>query len=251
MAPLEHQTFLVTGASRGIGKALALRLAEEGATVVLMARASEALNETTQAVQTTSPNSYAVACDIGDLNAVAQAAESVLERSPALHGLVHNAGDIHPIKALMEANLEAWTRSMMVNLVGVQALTQHLKSALTGGHRVRVTTISSGAALRPLPSWSAYCTAKAGLDMWTRCLAAEGASDQLSAVSIAPGIVDTDMQVAIRSANEEDFPLRQNFVGYKEDGQLADPDEVAAKLFPLVTEQTMNDSGQRFDVRDL
>lgn len=87
--------------------------------------------------------------------------------------------------------------------------------------------------------------------MWTRCLAAEGASHQLSAVSIAPGIVDTDMQVAIRGATEEDFPLRLNFVGYKEDGQLADPDEVAAKLFPLVTEQTMNDSGQRFDVRDL
>ncbi|MBL6733648.1 MAG: SDR family NAD(P)-dependent oxidoreductase, partial [Candidatus Poseidonia sp.] len=134
MVSLENQTFLVTGASKGIGKALSLRLAEDGATVVLIARASEALDETTKAVQNTSPSSYAVACDIGDLNAIAQAAESVLERSPAVHGLVHNAGDIHPIKPLMEANLGEWTRAMMVNLVGVQALTQHLKSALTGGH---------------------------------------------------------------------------------------------------------------------
>ena len=140
---------------------------------------------------------------------------------------------------------------MMVNLVGVQHLTQRLGAALQGDHRVRVTTISSGAAMRPLASWSAYCTAKAGLDMWTRCLAEEGASQNITAVSVAPGIVDTGMQTAIRSASEEDFPLRANFVGYHEDGQLSDPEHVAAALFPLITAHTVEQSGQRFDVRDL
>lgn len=251
MTSLSEQTYVVTGASKGIGKALALRLADEGTTVVLLARASEALEETTRLVQERSPSSYALPCDLADLDDVLQCAGGVLERSPTVHGLVHNAGDIHPIKPLFEADTLEWARSMTVNLVGVQALTRALKPALTGGHRVRVTTVSSGAALRPLPSWSAYCTAKAGLDMWTKCLAAEGSAHQLSAVSVAPGIVDTNMQVAIRGASEEDFPLRANFIGYKEDGQLAPPQEVAEKLFPLVSEHTMNDSGQRFDVRDL
>ena len=140
---------------------------------------------------------------------------------------------------------------MMVNLLGVQELTSLLSPLFEGGHRVRITTISSGAAVRPIASWSAYCTAKAGLDMWTRCLAAEGAEMNLSAISVAPGIVDTDMQATIRSSTGEDFPLKQNFVGYHEDGQLAQADEVAKKLMSLITEQTMNESGQRFDVRDL
>ena len=73
----------------------------------------------------------------------------------------------------------------------------------------------------------------------------------ISAVSVAPGIVDTAMQATIRSSTDEDFPLRGNFVGYHEDGQLSSPDEVANKLLPLICEQTMNESGQRFDVRDL
>ena len=140
---------------------------------------------------------------------------------------------------------------MMVNLVGVQHLTQALHPAMKGAHRVRVTTISSGAALRPIASWSAYCTAKAGLDMWTRCLAEEGATNNISAVSVAPGIVDTDMQTSIRSASPEDFPLLDNFVAYHENGQLTQPDAVASALFDLITAHTLEQSGQRFDVRDL
>ena len=139
----------------------------------------------------------------------------------------------------------------MVNLVGVQHLTQALHPALKGAHRARVTTISSGAALRPLASWSAYCTAKAGLDMWTRCLAEEGASENISAISVAPGIVDTDMQRTIRSSTAGDFPLLDNFVGYHENGQLTQPGDVAEALFGLITAHTLEQSGHRFDVRDL
>ena len=107
-----------------------------------------------------------------------------------------------------------------------------------------MTTISSGAALRPLASWSAYCTAKAGLDMWTRCLAEEGGQHNITAVSVAPGIVDTGMQTAIRSASPEDFPLLENFVGYHENGQLADAETVAKALYGLITSHTEEQSGQ-------
>ena len=251
MGGLEGQTYLITGASKGIGQALSLALAEQGVQVLLLSRPSKELDQTTADVQALSPASVAVPCDLGEPASIEEAATTILSQHPRLHGIVHNAGDIHPIKPLFDAHSDDWTRSMMVNLVGVQHLTQRLGSALQGDHRVRVTTISSGAAMRPLASWSAYCTAKAGLDMWTRCLAEEGASQNITAVSVAPGIVDTDMQTAIRSASEEDFPLRSNFVGYHEDGQLSKPDDVAKALLPLITAHTVEQSGQRFDVRDL
>ena len=251
MSEIEGQTYVVTGASKGIGRAICLELAKAGAIVALLARQSDELNQATQEVQSISPQSFAVACDLANPAMVTGAATEILSMAPQLDGLVHNAGDIHPIQPLLEADLSQWSRSMMVNLVGVQHLTQALHPSLKGTHRVRVTTISSGAALRPLASWSAYCTAKAGLDMWTRCLADEGASENISAVSVAPGIVDTAMQQAIRSAPPEDFPLLENFVGYHENGQLSQPEDVAVALFGLITAHTLEQSGQRFDVRDL
>ena len=251
MSGLEGQTYIVTGASKGIGRAICLQLAKAGAIVGLLARESEALNQTTQDVQSISPNSFAVACDLANPEMIALAANTLLANITQLDGLVHNAGDILPIQPLFKADPSQWSRSMMVNLVGVQHLTQALHPALKGAHRARVTTISSGAALRPLASWSAYCTAKAGLDMWTRCLAEEGASENISAVSVAPGIVDTDMQRTIRSSTAGDFPLLDNFVGYHENGQLTQPGDVAEALFGLITAHTLEQSGHRFDVRDL
>lgn len=251
MSELEGQTYLVTGGSKGIGRSICLELAEHGARIVLLSRASQELDQTLSDVQASSPSSFAVPCDLGDPAAIEGAVHDILAEVMELHGLVHNAGDIHPIKPLLGASTVDWTRSMMVNLVGVQHLTQALASVLQGEHRARVTTISSGAALRPLASWSAYCTAKAGLDMWTRCLAEEGAQHNITAVSVAPGIVDTGMQTAIRSAAPEDFPLLDNFVGYHENGDLSDADTVAKALYGLITAHTVEQSGQRFDVRDL
>ena len=153
MSEIEGQTYVVTGASKGIGRAICLELAKAGAIVALLARQSDELNQATQEVQSISPQSFAVACDLANPAMVTGAATEILSMAPQLDGLVHNAGDIHPIQPLFEADPSQWSRSMMVNLVGVQHLTQALHPSLKGAHRVRITTISSGAALRPLASW--------------------------------------------------------------------------------------------------
>ncbi|DAC66481.1 MAG TPA: SDR family NAD(P)-dependent oxidoreductase [Candidatus Poseidoniales archaeon] len=251
MSASNPPTYLVTGASRGVGKALSIELAKSGVRVILLARQSEALMQAEAEVRGIAPASFAVACDLAEAASIDAAAQAVLAKVETLDGMVHNAGDIQPIKPLFNADISDWSRSVMVNLVGVQHLTQALSGAILGSHRVRITTLSSGAAVRPLSSWSAYCSAKAGLDMWTRCLAEEGAKDNITAVSVAPGIVDTGMQAEIRSSSEEDFPLRANFVGYHEDGQLARAEDVASSLLALVKEHTKEQSGLRFDVRDL
>ncbi|MCH1540930.1 MAG: SDR family NAD(P)-dependent oxidoreductase [Candidatus Poseidonia sp.] len=243
-------TYLVTGASKGIGRALSIQLSQAGYRVILLARPSKSLDDALEKVQEYEASSFEVACDLGNASSIEQAVSEIQSRCSSLEGLIHNAGSIAPIKPLLEADGHDWARSMQVNLVGVQQLTSGLTPLLVGENRVRVSTISSGASLRPLGSWSAYCTAKAGLDMWARCLALEGAEHHISAIAVAPGIVDTGMQQDIRSAKPEDFPLRDTFVAYHRDGELTDPNDVATRLLPILTQHTMEQSGQRFDIRD-
>ena len=87
--------------------------------------------------------------------------------------------------------------------------------------------------------------------MWTRCIPDEGRADGISAVSIAPGIVDTDMQATIRSADKSDFPMVDRFIEFHKNGDLVSPDKVANTLFELMVNHSMEQSGSRFDVRDL
>ncbi|MBT5122434.1 MAG: SDR family NAD(P)-dependent oxidoreductase, partial [Euryarchaeota archaeon] len=166
-------------------------------------------------------------------------------------GLVHNAGAIAPVQPMDKVDASDWARSIQVNLVGVQDLTQRIYSLLGGEQQSRITVISSGASLRPIGSWSAYCVAKAGLDMWSRCVAEEGRANNISSISIAPGVVDTSMQKEIRSVPSEDFPSLKTFLDLHENGHLASSETVASQLFPLVTGHTMEQSGLRFDVREL
>ena len=243
--------YLVTGASKGIGRSVALLLAEHGHQVILLARDSIELGTTLALVKKSSEASFSLPCDLASPSQISETAQNLVKSIEGLDGLVHNAGSIHPVQPMMDADVSQWSRSIQVNLIGVQDLTQRLFPLLKGPQHSRVTTISSGASLRPIGSWSAYCTAKAGLDMWARCMAEEGRDHNISAISVAPGIVDTGMQEDIRAADPAEFPSHEAFVSYHTDGHLTDPDDVASLLYPLITEHTMQQSGQRFDVRDL
>ena len=86
--------------------------------------------------------------------------------------------------------------------------------------------------------------------MWTMCMAEEGADKNISAISIAPGIVNTDMQKDIRNAEETSFPSLSNFIEYYENGDLTNPDDVAKTLLPFCLGNS-GETGQRLDVRNL
>ena len=243
--------YLVTGASSGIGRFLSLELVNSGFSVIALSRESKHLTSLGEELKLVDSNSMAIACDLSSSNDIAKASNAILESYQELSGIVHNAGVIDPIKPISEANFEDWNYLMNVNLIGVQDLTQRLYSLISGVKHARVSTISSVASKYPIGSWSAYCVSKAGLDMWTRCLAEEGQERNISAISVAPGIVDTNMQKNIRSSNPNDFPLHPHFVDYHKSGQLVTPEEVAKQLLDLVTNHTMEQTGERFDVRDL
>jgi benzil reductase ((S)-benzoin forming) len=245
-----EDVFLVTGASKGLGRSIALAIANSGATVVAMARNSSELNEIEAELKTISGNSIAVSCDLSNSADISNASDFILSKFDHLSGIVHNAGIINPIGNMLDISRDDWELTLKVNLLGVQDLTRSLEGAIGGEKHTRVTTISSGAAQRSLHGWSAYCVSKAGLDMWTNCMAEEGKNENISALAIAPGIVDTAMQEDIRSADESSFPLLQNFKDYYVNGELSKPDDVASKLLPYCLGELGN-NGDRLDVRNL
>lgn len=243
--------YVITGASKGLGRALALKMAEQGHTIFALARPSTALNEVQTLLRSFSEDSMSIECDLSDLESITAASTTIEANASFIAGIVHNAGAVAPVKPIKAASGEDWARSVHVNVIGVQALTQQIHHLLGGEQQSRITTISSGASLRPVGSWSAYCVSKAGLDMWSRCMAEEGRAHNISSIAVAPGVVDTGMQVEIRSTPSEDFPSLQSFIDLHEQGQLVSSDAVADQLIPLVTTHSMEQSGQRFDVREL
>ena len=243
--------YIVTGASKGIGKAIALEIAKQGHPVLALARASPELEQMGIELTLLHPESRALACDLSSDQDIAAVASQITAQSPWIAGIVHNAGTVEPILPLNQVPIALWATSLQVNLIGVQDLTQRLMGNMGGEHQTRITTISSGASLNPVESWSSYCVAKAGLDMWARCIAQEGAELKISAISIAPGIVDTNMQHTIRSVQPEHFPRHADFVSLQASGQLTQASDVALQLCPLILNHSMEQSGQRFDVREL
>lgn len=247
----ESQVFVVTGASKGLGRSICEILATNGFTVVGIARNSIELSSLENYLKKINPKSATFACDLSSENQIATTAAKITHDFPVIHGLIHNAGIIGPVGSMFNVETNLWNETIQVNLLAVQQLTKLLYTSMVKAQRCRVTTISSGAAVNSLESWSAYCTSKAGLEMWTRSLADEGSSHGISAVSIAPGIVDTDMQVTIRSVSVDDFPMVERFIGFHKNGDLVAPDAVAESLYELITSHSMDDSGNRFDVREL
>lgn len=243
--------YVVTGASKGLGRAIAKHLAQLGHPIIAVSSDAVSLGLAGAEFADIQPDSITITCDLADRADIATAAEQIKAKTTWIAGVVHNAGIISPIKPMAEVDRADWARNIQINLVGVQDLTNRLIPVMGGNQQSRVTTISSGASLNPVSGWSAYCVAKAGLDMWSKCLAHEGADSNISSISVAPGIVDTDMQKTIRSSNENDFPSHKTFVELHNDGQLVQPKVVAEKLSQLITGHSMEQSGMRFDVREL
>ena len=163
--------------------------------------------------------------------------------------LINNAGMLEPMTSIGRADPDDLQRSLQVNLVAPAVLTNSF-IRLTQAWPImkRVVGISSGAGRKPYPGWGAYCTAKAGLDMLTRCVGVEQLNQPHPVLicSVAPGVVDTDMQREIRAASEEDFPQVGRFVQLKEQGELRSPeDDCEAAASPAASECIRARRGRR------
>lgn len=195
----ENRIAIVSGASRGIGAAIALALARRGFVPILAVRRPSAAEAVASQVRDLGVPCHVHSCDVTNEIQVGRLAKEVLETHRRIDVLVNNAGCIQPIGRIAETEPSAWSLSLATNLLGPYLLLQATLPALVSSKGV-VINISSGAAIHPREGWSAYCSAKAGLAMLSRCVAHEYTAQGIASYSLQPGVVDTDMQGLIRAS---------------------------------------------------
>ncbi len=198
--PLSGKTAIVTGASRGIGEATALALAEKGANVFLTARSRGAIEEIAARINGRGGKAAFLASDMSRYLGVETVVRRCVETFGTLDILVQNAGVIDPIARITESDPAAWAKTVETNL---NAVYYGLHAALPVMERQGaglVVNISSGAAHQPLEGWSHYCAAKAGAAMLTRMAHLETEGSNICVVGLSPGTVATDMQVKIKAS---------------------------------------------------
>lgn len=217
---------IVTGHSKGLGAALTGELLGRGARVLGVSRS--AIDPVDGLEQ--------VAADLADPRVVAglAASDSVLWRFLAASGggpllLINNAGMVEPVGPLGSLDPEAAARAVALNVTAPLLLSDAFAAATEGAADRRILHISSGAARKPYAGWSVYGATKAALDHHARAVA-EDARSGLRIASVAPGVVDTDMQATLRALPDGVFVHQQRFVGLKERGELLSPGQSAARL---------------------
>jgi benzil reductase ((S)-benzoin forming) len=227
--------YILTGASRGMGLAMAQQLLHTDHHLLCISRQSN----DTLAVQAQSTQAALTQWQ-QDLAEPAQPAARLgiwlgAQRTTpwASLTLINNAGVIADTVPLSAAEPEHLAQALRVGLEAPLLLTAAFLHATDSWTALRrVLNISSGLGRRAMASQAAYGAAKAGMDHFTRCLALEESSKSYGAkvCSLAPGVIDTDMQTQLRAGNDQDFPDRQGFVNLKTNGQLTSPAEAAARV---------------------
>jgi 3-oxoacyl-[acyl-carrier protein] reductase len=241
MASLAGKVIIVPGASRGIGAAAAIALAREGATVMLTARDGKRAADVARGIIASGGRADAIACDVSDYTAVEALVRGTEGRFGKIDALINNAGVIEPIATIAESDPAAWARNIEINLIGAYNPIRALLPRMIEAGGGTIVNVSSGAAIRPLEGWSAYCAGKAGLAMLTRAIVLENPT--IKVFGFQPGTTDTDMQVLIRASgiNMVSKIPRENLT------PVAHP---AAAIVYLCTQAADDLSGQEFSLRD-
>jgi NAD(P)-dependent dehydrogenase (short-subunit alcohol dehydrogenase family) len=226
---------IVTGASRGLGRALAAELARHGAKVVLVARESEDLHAAVAEIRAAGGEAYAVVADLGDKEAIHAIAGAAAALVGPIDLLIHNASALGPtpLKLLLDTECEDFERVLQVNLVGPFRLSKVIGGGMALRGRGTIVHISSDAATNAYPRWGAYGVSKAALDHLGRSFAAELGELGVRTFVVDPGEMDTVMHAdAMPEADR---------------ATLARPADVAKKLVELLFEQRF-ENGARVSI---
>ena len=230
-----RRLFILTGASRGLGAAIARQLLASDTHLLTLSRHPDPalVAEAGKAGTTLEQWALDLSHDIGS----AARLETWLHQHDAARfasaTLINNAGLLGRVGPVERSDAETIAAVLRVGLEAPMLLTAaFLRATRAWGFDKRVLSISSGASKRAITGWAPYCAAKAGLDHFTRVAALDEAllPNPARIVSLAPGVIDTDMQGELRAAESAGFPEQSNFVELKNRGQLTSPDAGAARV---------------------
>jgi len=222
---LDRLTALVTGGSRGLGRALGEALAAAGARVVLVAQHAEPLGAVVAGIRAAGGEAHAVVADLADLEVTHRIAGPAAALVGPIDLLVNNASTMGPVplRLLIDTECEDLSRALAVNLVGPFRLAKAVAGSMVLRGRGTIVNVSSDAAVEPYERWGAYGASKAALDHLTRIWAAELAGTGVRIFSVDPGEMNTRMHA---EAMPEADPAT-----------LADPARVAARLLALIRDE--------------
>ncbi len=196
---LEGQTAIVTGASRGIGKAIAILLAKEGAEVIINYSSSiESANQVVSEINSFGGNAYPIQADISNEDSVDKLIRTVLDKKNKIDVLVNNAG-ITKDGLLMRMKTDDWQKVIDLNLSGVFYCTRAVSRQMLKQKKGRIINITSVVGLMGNPGQANYSAAKAGVVGFTQSAAKEFASRGITVNAVAPGFISTDMTKDLNS----------------------------------------------------
>lgn len=229
---------LVTGGSRGIGRAVALRLASDGhAVAVNYASSVQAAEEVVGAIEASGGTAIAVHADVGDADAVAAMLDEIAEHLGPVDVLVNNAG-IARDALLLRMDLEAWDDVIQTNLRSVYLCTKGAMRGMLRRKWGRVISVSSVSGISGNPGQANYAASKAAIIGFSKSVAREVGSRNITVNVVAPGFVETDMTEKLGAEVAEEVIRRVTL------GRLGRPEEIAAAVSYLASDDAAYITGQ-------
>jgi NAD(P)-dependent dehydrogenase (short-subunit alcohol dehydrogenase family) len=249
MALLADRVAIITGASKGIGRALSLRFAREGARVVCAARSADLVKETTAQVQAAGGRAIAVVCDAAVEADVRRLVESAVQAFGRIDALVNNAGDGGPTKRVQDYLMEDWRYTIDSCLTSSYLCTRFVVPEMIKVGGGAIVNISSGAGRRGLPFRIGYCSAKAGQVGMTYGMALELAPQGVRVNCVAPGAVEGDRidRVIAGQAQVRGVPvdeMRKAFVERSPLKRMTTAEDITEAALFLVSDLARSISGQ-------
>ena len=193
MISLPNKVVLITGAGRGIGRAMAQAFAKEGASVALMSRTLPQLQEVAEAISKSGGRALPVVADVVDAAEVRAAVLEIERELGPVDVLINNAGSFDCIGPVSEIDAETWWRDCEINLRGPLHTCQSVLTSMIARRSGLIINVIGGGTGNPFPYGSGYASSKAGLMRLTECLAGEVREQNIAVVALAPGFVRTQM----------------------------------------------------------
>ena len=233
----QNETVLVTGSTRGIGKAIAQAFAQEGATALIVGRNAQLVEETVQDIVGKGGKADGFACDVTDVNQVSETVNKILDKHKCIDILVNNAG-VTRDNLLLRISESDWDEVINVNLKGVYTTTKVVSRAMLKAKKGKIISIASIIGITGNAGQSNYAASKAGIIGFPKSVAKELASRGITVNVVAPGYIQTDMTAKLTDKVKEEvqssIPL----------GRIGEPSDVAGACLFLASNSANYMTGQ-------